>query len=147
MDEFKLTGSTLKSVHKEVDIEEESIYAELYRELEETDRRISRTRSRRGTAGGKGILVGTHGVTAIRLRGPDRGIHDVDRAAEVTSLMYMRMRPWWSFESPSMIVMATFLARVTSYLPRRQMRRRMLLQITLPPIMSRMMIASLSLPR
>lgn len=47
MDEFKLTGNTLKSVNKEVDEEEERIYAELYRELEETDRRISRTRHRR----------------------------------------------------------------------------------------------------
>lgn len=44
MDQFKLTGNTLKSVNKEVDEEEERIYAEVYKELEETDRRISRTR-------------------------------------------------------------------------------------------------------
>lgn len=49
MDQFKLTGDTLKSVNKEVDDEEERIYAELYKELEETDRRISRTRRGRST--------------------------------------------------------------------------------------------------
>lgn len=42
--EFKLAGNTLKSVNKEVDEDEERLYAELYRELEEMDRHISRTR-------------------------------------------------------------------------------------------------------
>ena len=45
VDKFKLTGNTLLSVNKEVDEEEEALYAELYKELEETDRRVSRTRS------------------------------------------------------------------------------------------------------
>ncbi|MCO5594444.1 hypothetical protein L7F22_048474 [Adiantum nelumboides] len=44
VDDFKLTGDTLQSVNKEVDVEEERIYAELYQELEEIDRRVSRTR-------------------------------------------------------------------------------------------------------
>ena len=46
MDAIKLTGDTLKSVNKDVNEEEEKLYAELYKELEETDRRISRTRRR-----------------------------------------------------------------------------------------------------
>ena len=43
VDKFKLTGNTLLSVNKEVDEEEEALYAELYKELEETDSRVSRT--------------------------------------------------------------------------------------------------------
>ncbi|MCO5607775.1 hypothetical protein L7F22_061976 [Adiantum nelumboides] len=41
VDDFKLTGDTLQSVNKEVDVEEERIYAELYQELEEIDRRLN----------------------------------------------------------------------------------------------------------
>ena len=44
VDEFKLTAEKLKSVNQVVDEEEEQLYKELYEELEETDRRISRTR-------------------------------------------------------------------------------------------------------
>ena len=53
---FKLKGDTLKSVNKEVDEEEERLYAELYKELEEVDRRISRTR-RGGRKGGDGNVM------------------------------------------------------------------------------------------
>ena len=38
VDAIKLTGDPLKSVNKDVNEEEEKLYAELYKELEETDR-------------------------------------------------------------------------------------------------------------
>ncbi|MCO5578193.1 hypothetical protein L7F22_032031 [Adiantum nelumboides] len=46
-DECKLSVETLKSLNKERDPEEEQIFRELYMELEEIDRRVSRTRSRK----------------------------------------------------------------------------------------------------
>ena len=52
VDTFKLTADTLQSVHKERDPEEIAIYAQLFRELEEVDLRITRTR--RGTARERG---------------------------------------------------------------------------------------------
>ena len=54
MDVLKLTADTLKSVNKERDQEEMDIYAQLFRELEEVDLRISRTRSGRGRGRGRG---------------------------------------------------------------------------------------------
>ncbi|MCO5549875.1 hypothetical protein L7F22_003349 [Adiantum nelumboides] len=44
-DECKLSVETLKSLNKDCDREEEQIFRELYMELEEIDRRVSRTRS------------------------------------------------------------------------------------------------------
>lgn len=46
MDECKLSAATLKSVNKEQDPEEEQIFRNLYMELEEIDRRVSRTRKK-----------------------------------------------------------------------------------------------------
>ncbi|MCO5609564.1 hypothetical protein L7F22_063793 [Adiantum nelumboides] len=46
-DECKLSVETLKSLNKDRDSEEEQIFRELYMELEEIDRRVSRTRSRK----------------------------------------------------------------------------------------------------
>ena len=48
MDELKLSMDTLKSVNKECDPEEEQIYRDLYMELEEIDRCVSRIRSKKG---------------------------------------------------------------------------------------------------
>ena len=70
MDEFKLTGDTLKSVNKVVDEEEERLYAELYKELEETDRRVTRTR-RRGR--GQPTSSTTSRKGQGKGRGPARG--------------------------------------------------------------------------
>ncbi|MCO5551318.1 hypothetical protein L7F22_004819 [Adiantum nelumboides] len=47
VDECKLSVETLKSLNKDHDLEEEQIFRELYMELEEIDRRVSRTRSRK----------------------------------------------------------------------------------------------------
>ncbi|MCO5592002.1 hypothetical protein L7F22_045995 [Adiantum nelumboides] len=47
VDECKLSVETLKSLNKNHDPEEEQIFRELYMELEEIDRRASRTRSRK----------------------------------------------------------------------------------------------------
>ncbi|MCO5570008.1 hypothetical protein L7F22_023723 [Adiantum nelumboides] len=47
VDECKLSVETLKSLNKDHDPEEEQIFRELYMELEEIDRRVSRTRSRK----------------------------------------------------------------------------------------------------
>ena len=66
MDEFKLTGDTLKSVNKVVDDEEERLYTELYKELEEmtrTHRRgrgqpTSSTTSRKRQGKGRGPAKG-----------------------------------------------------------------------------------------
>ncbi|MCO5558008.1 hypothetical protein L7F22_011583 [Adiantum nelumboides] len=49
VDELKLSAQTLKSVTKDRDPEEEEIFRDLYMELEEIDRRVSRTRSQRKT--------------------------------------------------------------------------------------------------
>lgn len=70
MDEFKLKGNTLKSVNKEVDPEEERLYANLYAELEETDRRVSRTRQK-GKANARGFPVGTRGAIVRRESPPN----------------------------------------------------------------------------
>ena len=64
MDQFKLTVDTLKSVHKERDSVEMEIYAELFRELEEVDLRVSRTRSARGR--GRGRACTTRPSTHVR---------------------------------------------------------------------------------
>ncbi|KAI5084420.1 hypothetical protein GOP47_0000589 [Adiantum capillus-veneris] len=58
VDELTLTIDTLKSVNKEQDLEEQMIFRELYLELEEIDRRVSRTRSH------KKVVI--HGVTSAR---------------------------------------------------------------------------------
>ncbi|MCO5575884.1 hypothetical protein L7F22_029690 [Adiantum nelumboides] len=47
VDECKLSVETLKSLNKDHDPKEEQIFHELYMELEEIDRRVSRTRSRK----------------------------------------------------------------------------------------------------
>ncbi|MCO5580409.1 hypothetical protein L7F22_034275 [Adiantum nelumboides] len=47
VDECKLSVETLKSLNKDRDPEEEQIFRELYMELEEIDRRVSRSRSRK----------------------------------------------------------------------------------------------------
>ena len=52
VDAIKLNGDTLKCVNKDVN-DEEKLHAELYKELEGTDRRISRT-CRRGRGRGRG---------------------------------------------------------------------------------------------
>ena len=70
MDEFKLKGNTLKSVNKEVDPEEERLYANLYAELEETDRRVSRTRQK-GKANARGFPVDTRGAIVRRESPPN----------------------------------------------------------------------------
>ena len=67
MDDCKLSIDTLKSIHKEHNPEEDGIFRELYVELEEIDRRVSRTLSHavqvRGISstprgrGGKGLLI------------------------------------------------------------------------------------------
>ncbi|MCO5558731.1 hypothetical protein L7F22_012317 [Adiantum nelumboides] len=46
VDECKLSVETLKSLNKEEHPEEQEIFRELYLELEEIDRQVSRTRSR-----------------------------------------------------------------------------------------------------
>lgn len=46
MDDCTLSVETLKSLNKEQDPEEQQIFRDLYLELEEIDRRVSRTRSR-----------------------------------------------------------------------------------------------------
>ena len=52
------------SVNKRVDQEEEALYAELYKELEETDRRISRTRKSRTTK--RGAMATATSASTIR---------------------------------------------------------------------------------
>ena len=56
VDALKLTVDTLKSVNKERDPVEMDIYAELFRELEEVDLRVSRTRSRSSRGRGPWLL-------------------------------------------------------------------------------------------
>ena len=56
MDTFVLTRNNLESVHQEVNEDEELIFAELYREIVESDTRTSRTRSHRGR--GRGVPIG-----------------------------------------------------------------------------------------
>ena len=43
MDDFKLSGETLRSVHRLVDEDEELIFEDLYRELMEADVRSTRS--------------------------------------------------------------------------------------------------------
>lgn len=68
MDTIKLTGDNLRSVQREPDEEEEMLFAELYKELEEVDRRTTRTRRGRG----RGVRVGgrSRGVTIRRASTP-----------------------------------------------------------------------------
>ena len=67
MDTLKLTMDTLKSVNKERDPEEMQIYAELFRELEEIDLRVSRTRRGRGRGRGtRGRTSTNHSSTHVR---------------------------------------------------------------------------------
>lgn len=74
MDEFKLTGNTLQSVNKEVDAEEERIYAELYQELVEIDRRVSRTRQGQlAHERGRGARANTSRAGRGRGKGRRRG--------------------------------------------------------------------------
>ena len=73
MDEFELKGDTLKSVNKPVNEEEEKLYVELYKELEETDRRITRTR-RRGRGRGRGRS--TPSTTSDKGKGKGKGTRD-----------------------------------------------------------------------
>ena len=57
MDDFKLSGETLRSVHRLVDEDEEQILADLYRELMEADVRSTRSR------GPQGVRVRRRAVT------------------------------------------------------------------------------------
>ena len=57
MDDFKLSGETLRSVHRLVDEDEEQVFADLYKELMEAD--VRSTCSRRP----RGVRVGRRGVT------------------------------------------------------------------------------------
>lgn len=58
MDEFKLWGGTLKKDNKEVDEEEEMLYAELYKNLEKTDQHISCSRHGQSSNSGEGMSKG-----------------------------------------------------------------------------------------
>ncbi|KAI5081758.1 hypothetical protein GOP47_0001501 [Adiantum capillus-veneris] len=55
--ECKLSIETLKSLNKDRDPEEEQIFRDLYLELEEIDRRVSRTRSRKKRGSGSGSTM------------------------------------------------------------------------------------------
>ena len=61
MDEFKLTKDTLHSVNKDVDYESERLYAQLFSELEETDRRVSRLRQHHERTSTCGTMGGSRG--------------------------------------------------------------------------------------
>ncbi|MCO5550696.1 hypothetical protein L7F22_004186 [Adiantum nelumboides] len=71
VDECKLSVETLKSINKDHDLEEEQIFRELYMELEEIDRRVSRTQSRKKVVV-QGSATGGRGSSTSAVRGGGR---------------------------------------------------------------------------
>ncbi|MCO5562431.1 hypothetical protein L7F22_016059 [Adiantum nelumboides] len=69
VDECKLSVETLKSLNKDLDPEEEQIFRELYMELEEIDRRVSRTRARKVVVRGSVTRGRGSSTSAVRGRG------------------------------------------------------------------------------
>ncbi|MCO5548933.1 hypothetical protein L7F22_002396 [Adiantum nelumboides] len=69
VDECKLSVETLKSLNKDLDPEEEQIFRELYMELEEIDRRVSRTRARKVVVRGLATRGRGSSTSAVRGRG------------------------------------------------------------------------------
>ncbi|MCO5603112.1 hypothetical protein L7F22_057258 [Adiantum nelumboides] len=68
-DECKLSVETLTSLNKDLDPEEEQIFRELYMELEEIDRRVSRTRARKVVVRGSATRGRGSSTSAVRGRG------------------------------------------------------------------------------
>ncbi|MCO5566898.1 hypothetical protein L7F22_020581 [Adiantum nelumboides] len=85
VDELKLSAQTLKSVTKDRDPEEEEIFRDLYMELEEIDRRVSRTRSQRKT---RVRSIAARGVVPSTTHGAASTSH-----AAGTSRCYVRRGP------------------------------------------------------
>ncbi|MCO5606420.1 hypothetical protein L7F22_060608 [Adiantum nelumboides] len=69
VDECKLSVETLKSLNKDLDPEEEQIFRELYMELEEIDRRVSRTRARKVVVRGSATRGRGSSTSAVHGRG------------------------------------------------------------------------------
>ncbi|MCO5591434.1 hypothetical protein L7F22_045417 [Adiantum nelumboides] len=72
VDECKLSVETLKSLNKDLDPEEEQIFRELYMELEEIDRRVSRTRARKVVVRGSATRGRGSSTSAVRGRASTR---------------------------------------------------------------------------
>ncbi|MCO5581081.1 hypothetical protein L7F22_034957 [Adiantum nelumboides] len=68
VDECKLSVETLKSLNKDLDPEEEQIFRELYMELGEIDRRVSRTRARKVVVRGSATRGRGSSTSAVRGR-------------------------------------------------------------------------------
>ncbi|MCO5605241.1 hypothetical protein L7F22_059421 [Adiantum nelumboides] len=69
VDECKLSVETHKSLNKDLDPEEEQIFRKLYMELEEIDRRVSRTRARKVVVRGSATRGRGSSTSAVRGRG------------------------------------------------------------------------------
>ncbi|MCO5565101.1 hypothetical protein L7F22_018772 [Adiantum nelumboides] len=72
VDECKLSVETLKSLNKDLDPEEEQIFRELYMELEEIDRRVSRTRARKVVV--RGLATRGRGSSTSAVLGHGRAL-------------------------------------------------------------------------
>ena len=90
MDEFKLTKDTLHSVNKDVDYESERLYAQLFSELEETDRRVSRLRQHHERTSTCGTMGGSRGKGKGKDKSKGRGRRKGSRGVTTGLQTYVR---------------------------------------------------------